>query len=94
MTVLERSNLTMALPTTDLAPGIRIDDRKFLRPPWSEWIVEIAEIACWLFPHIFGIPKEHAEKMASAALALSAVRGTSVHNAKVVDELNVALTSV
>lgn len=85
----------MALAAADDAPRIIVDDRKVLLAARRERIVEVVTEPSWLVPGILGITKEHAEEVASAGLSLgSAVRFASMHDAQVVDELDVALLAV
>lgn len=85
----------MALATADQAPRIVVDDGKVLLSARSEWVFEIVTEACWLLPSIFGISEKHAQEVASAGLAVATtICFAGVHDAQVVDELNVALLAV
>lgn len=85
----------MALTTTDDAPGIVVDDWKILLAAWGERVVEIVAEPCRLLPSIIRIAKKHAKEMTTAGIAVVAtICLTSMHYAKVVDELYVALLAV
>ena len=85
----------MALTAADDAPRVIVDDRKVLLAAGRKGIVEIVTESSWLVPGVLGITKEHTEEVASAGLALcSTIRFASMHDAQVVDELDVALLTV
>lgn len=84
----------MALTPRNLPPRIWVNNRQTLPPPQHERIVEVLRIRSRLGPFIFRITKEHAEQMARAAPGRSAVCGACVHDAEVIDELNIAFMSV
>lgn len=87
--------LTVALATTDDAPRVGIDDREILLAARSERIVEVVAEPRRLFPSILGISKEHAEKMTGTGLTIvAAICLAGVHDAQVVDELDVALLAI
>lgn len=87
--------LAVALATADEAPRVIVDDRQILLSAWSEWIIEVVTEPCRLLPSILGVSEEHAQKVASAGPAIAAtIRLTSVHDAQIVDELDVALLAV
>lgn len=85
----------MALAAADDAPRIVVHDWKVLLAARCERIVEIITELSWLLPCILRIAKEHAQKVASTGLAIvSAICLTSMHDAQVVDELNVTLLAI
>jgi hypothetical protein len=87
--------LTVALAATNDAPRIVVDHREILLAARCEGVVEVVPEASWLLPGIFRIAQEHAQEMTSAGLAIGApVCLTSMHDAQVVEKLNVALLAV
>jgi hypothetical protein len=88
-----RYDLTMALTTADCAPWIQVEDGDNLFPPFGKWVVKPGLEAGWLLPSFLWIPKEHAKEM-TATTPASAICGTRVHDAEVIDELNIAVLPV
>lgn len=85
----------MALAAADGAPRIQIKDRETLSPTGRERVVEVVAAASRFLPSICGVAQEHAQKMAGASAAIdTAVLGAGVHDAQVVEKLNVALLAV
>jgi hypothetical protein len=85
----------VAFTATDDAPRIVVDDGEVLLAAWREGVVKVVPEASWLLPCILGVAKKHAQEMTSAGLAIAAtIRLTSMHDAQVVEELNVALLAV
>jgi hypothetical protein len=85
----------VALAATDDAPRIHVDDWKVLRPPGSKRIIEVITVSSRLVPGILGITKKHAQEVTSARLAVdSLVCFTSMHDAQVVNELDVTLLAI
>lgn len=87
---------TMAFHTADLAPWIGIKDREILLPALLKSLVELALVFDGLDPGICGVSKEHAQKMSAAAVigVSHTVGRTSVHNAQVVNVLDVASAAI
>jgi hypothetical protein len=91
----KESHLTVALTAANDAPWVVVDDRQVLRSARGEWVVEVVAEGSWLLPSIGGVAEKHAEKMTCTGLAVRAtVFATGVHDAQVVDELDVALLTV
>jgi hypothetical protein len=85
----------MALTPTDGTPWIHVNNRNLLHPAGRKGVVKVEPEAGRLFPSPLGIPKEHAQQVTSARLPIgSLVRFAGVHDAQVVDELDVALPAI
>jgi hypothetical protein len=85
----------VALATADDAPRVVVDDREILLASRSKGVIEVVTEPSRLLPSVLRIAKEHAQKMASAGLAIAAtICLTSMHNAQVVEELYVPLFAV
>jgi hypothetical protein len=85
----------MALPPTDGTPWIHVNNRNLLQPSRRKRVVKAEPEAGRLFPGPLGIPKEHAQQVTRARLPIgSLVRFAGVHDAQVVDELDVALPAI
>jgi hypothetical protein len=91
----EARYLTMAITARDLAPRIQIDNGQLLPSPRRKRVVKLGHICACLLPLARGIAEEHAEQVARAAGASwGVVGGARVHDAQVVDELDVAVLAV
>ena len=85
----------MALAAANGAPRIQVNDREMLSSTWRERVVEVVAAANWFLPSICGVAQEHAQQMAGASAAIdTAVLGAGVHDAQVVEKLNIALLTV
>lgn len=85
----------MALTPTDSTPWVHVNNRQLLHPAGCKGVVKVVSEAGRLGPGIFGIPKEHAQQVSSARLPIGAlVCFSSMHDAQVVDELDIALLAI
>lgn len=84
----------MAFTTAYLTPRVEIVDGDLLTTATRERILKVALKRGRLFPRLLGIAKEHAKKVACARLVGLAIGGTSMHDAQVVDELDVPLLAI
>jgi hypothetical protein len=89
-----REHSTMALAATDLAPGVHVTNRNLLTTTKGERIVKVVLPGSRFIPCTLGVAKEHPQKMTRARHVRLAIRCTSMHDAQVVDELNVALLAI
>jgi hypothetical protein len=88
-------SLTVAFSATDEAPRVVVDNGKILLTAWSEGVIEIVTEPRRLLPSIRRISQKHAKKVTTAGFAIGAVVClTRMHNAQVVDKLNIALPAV
>ena len=95
MSLAEEMQSTMALAPTDGTPRVHVDNRNILHPSGGKGVVEVEPEAGRLDPGPLGIPKEHAQQVSSARLPIgSLVCFAGVHDAQVVDELDVALPAI
>jgi hypothetical protein len=87
--------LAVALAATDDTPRVVVNYREVLLAAGCKGVVEVVPEASWLLPSIFRVAKEHAQEVTSAGLAIGAtVCLTRMHDAQVVEKLNVALLAV
>jgi hypothetical protein len=86
-------DLAMAVLAAGLAPRVRIQNGKLLGSTLRERIIEFGFVRAWRNPHILGISKEHAQKVATAALSVTVGR-PSMHHTHIIDVLNVTVASV
>jgi hypothetical protein len=85
----------VALAAADAAPWVCVKDREALRSAGSERIVKVVTEASRLLPSVCGIAEEHAQKVPGTSLTVDAtVLCASVHDRKVMEELDVALLPV
>ena len=85
----------MALAAADDAPGVVVDNGQILLTAWGERVVEVVAEPSRLLPSIYGIAKEHAQQVTTARLAVgTAVSLAGMHDAQVVDELDIALLAI
>ena len=85
----------MALTATNDAPRVRIEDRETLLPTRNERVLEALAPVIRLVPSICRVAKEHAQKMTSTGTVTDAtVLGTGMHDAQIVEKLDVALLTV
>jgi hypothetical protein len=85
----------VAFSAADDTPWVVVDDRQILRPAWLEGVVEVLAISGRLLPGVFWIAKKHTQQMASAwPTVVATITRASMHDAQVVDELDVALFAI
>lgn len=86
--------LTVAFTAADPAPWVTIYHWQILMSSGSERIIEVVFEASWLIPFQLWVPQEHSKKVSGASLPASTVRGASMHDAQIVDELDIPLLAV
>ena len=84
----------MALTTADLTPRVEIVHGDLLESTGREGVLEVVPEGSRLVPCVLRIAEEHAEKVALAWGVSLSVCGTSVHDAQIVDKLNVAFLAI
>jgi hypothetical protein len=87
-------HLTVALTPRNLAPGIQVHNRQILHSTGHEGVIKVLRIRACLDPLVLWIAEEHTEQVARAALGRGTVGGARVHDAEVIDELDVAFLAV